>query len=94
MAVITLFAPATRIGYLLYPINFFVWAHLFSDRAQAPSSTECTSQAADEPRPIVADRQIPSQAAAVGRTRARISPVQPAVGPTAQSGSGCWNSRR
>jgi len=32
MAVITLFAPATRIGYLLYPINFFVWAHLFSDR--------------------------------------------------------------
>ena len=36
MAVITLLAPATRIGYLLYPINFFVWAHLFSDRAQAP----------------------------------------------------------
>ncbi len=33
MAVITLFAPATRIGYLLYPINFFVWAYLFSERA-------------------------------------------------------------
>jgi hypothetical protein len=32
MAVITLFAPATRIGYLLYPINFFVWAHLFSEQ--------------------------------------------------------------
>jgi hypothetical protein len=32
MAVITLLAPATRIGYLLYPINFFVWAHLFSDK--------------------------------------------------------------
>jgi Glycosyltransferase family 87 len=31
MAVITLFAPATRIGYLLYPINFLVWAHLFSE---------------------------------------------------------------
>jgi hypothetical protein len=31
MAVITLLAPATRIGYLLYPINFFVWAYLFSD---------------------------------------------------------------
>jgi hypothetical protein len=30
MAVITLLAPATRIGYLLYPINFFVWAYLFS----------------------------------------------------------------
>jgi membrane protein implicated in regulation of membrane protease activity len=34
MAVITLLAPATRIGYLLYPINFFVWAHLFSDREE------------------------------------------------------------
>ncbi|HEX3946116.1 MAG TPA: hypothetical protein VHW47_00345, partial [Acidimicrobiales bacterium] len=22
------FAPATRIGYLLYPINFFVWAFM------------------------------------------------------------------
>jgi hypothetical protein len=31
MAVITLLAPATRIGYLLYPINFFVWGYLFSD---------------------------------------------------------------
>ena len=31
MAVITLLAPATRIGYLLYPINFFVWSYLFAD---------------------------------------------------------------
>jgi hypothetical protein len=31
MAVIILLAPATRIGYLLYPINFFVWAHLFRE---------------------------------------------------------------
>jgi hypothetical protein len=31
MAVITLLAPATRIGYLLYPINFFVWSYLFRD---------------------------------------------------------------
>jgi len=28
MLVAILFAPATRIGYLLYPVNFFVWAHL------------------------------------------------------------------
>ena len=28
MLVAIVFAPATRIGYLLYPINFFVWAHL------------------------------------------------------------------
>jgi hypothetical protein len=31
MAVITLLAPATRIGYLLYPINFFVWSYLFRE---------------------------------------------------------------
>jgi len=31
MAVIILLAPATRIGYLLYPINFFVWTYLFRE---------------------------------------------------------------
>jgi hypothetical protein len=31
MAVVTLLAPATRIGYLLYPINFFVWSYLFAE---------------------------------------------------------------
>jgi len=47
MAVITLLAPATRIGYLLYPINFFVWAYLFNDapggelpEARAPVTAE------------------------------------------------------
>ena len=35
MAVITLLAPATRIGYLLYPINFFVWAAMFRAEDQA-----------------------------------------------------------
>jgi hypothetical protein len=36
MAVITLLAPATRIGYLLYPINFFVWAYLFKEIERRP----------------------------------------------------------
>jgi hypothetical protein len=47
MAVITLLAPATRIGYLLYPINFFVWAYLFNDapggeqpEARVPATAE------------------------------------------------------
>jgi hypothetical protein len=31
MAFIILLAPATRIGYLLYPINFFVWTYLFRE---------------------------------------------------------------
>jgi len=38
MAVITLLAPATRIGYLLYPINFFVWSYLFSETAASRRS--------------------------------------------------------
>ena len=29
MLVAILVAPATRIGYLVYPINFFVWAFMF-----------------------------------------------------------------
>jgi hypothetical protein len=29
MTVGIMFAPSTRVGYLLYPINFFVWARLF-----------------------------------------------------------------
>jgi hypothetical protein len=35
MAIITLLAPATRIGYLLYPINFFVWGYLFKEPTPA-----------------------------------------------------------
>jgi hypothetical protein len=49
MAVITLLAPATRIGYLLYPINFFVWSYLFRemDRAGADAALPA-SRATDE----------------------------------------------
>jgi hypothetical protein len=35
MAVATLLAPATRIGYLLYPINFYVWGYLFAETDEA-----------------------------------------------------------
>jgi hypothetical protein len=31
MAVLTLLAPDPRVGFLLYPINFFVWSYLFSE---------------------------------------------------------------
>jgi Glycosyltransferase family 87 len=51
MAVITLLAPATRIGYLLYPINFFVWGYLFSG---APGKEEIDP---DTPR-SEEDRQL------------------------------------
>ena len=35
MLVAILLAPATRVGYLLYPINLFVWAWMF--RARGPT---------------------------------------------------------
>ncbi len=35
MLIAILIAPATRIGYLVYPINFFVWAAMFRAEDQA-----------------------------------------------------------
>jgi hypothetical protein len=35
MLVAVLLAPATRVGYLLYPVNLFVWSWVL-DRAEAP----------------------------------------------------------
>lgn len=39
MGVLVLMAPATRIGYLLYPINFFVWTYLFAEIERERSSS-------------------------------------------------------
>jgi hypothetical protein len=50
MGYITLLAPATRIGYLLYPINFFVWSYLFADpvpRDLTASTEESATNAAN-----------------------------------------------
>ena len=33
MSALILLAPDPRVGYLLYPINFFVWAYLLTERA-------------------------------------------------------------
>jgi hypothetical protein len=33
MCVLILLAPNPRVGYLLYPINFFVWAYLLAPRS-------------------------------------------------------------
>ena len=38
MLIAILLAPATRVGYLLYPINLFVWAWMFR-RADDPAVT-------------------------------------------------------
>ena len=38
MLVAILVAPATRVGYLLYPINLFLWAWMFR-RSEDPADT-------------------------------------------------------
>ncbi len=44
MLVAILVAPATRVGYLLYPINLFLWAWMFR-RADDPADEEVPSGA-------------------------------------------------
>jgi hypothetical protein len=36
MSALILLAPNPRVGYLLYPINFFVWAYLLAEPADRP----------------------------------------------------------
>jgi len=43
MTAAILFAPATRVGYLLYPINFFIWAWLIRSEEEAEVSIEAAS---------------------------------------------------
>lgn len=40
MLVAIVFAPATRIGYLVYPIDFFVWAHLLREADRTEREVE------------------------------------------------------
>ena len=48
MLVAILVAPATRIGYLVYPINFFVWAFMFTGR-RPTSADGSVGRPADAP---------------------------------------------
>jgi hypothetical protein len=36
MSALILLAPDPRIGYLLYPINFFVWSYLLAEPVSPP----------------------------------------------------------
>ncbi len=40
MGVLILLAPNPRVGYLLYPINFFVWAYLLAEPAEPAERSE------------------------------------------------------
>jgi Glycosyltransferase family 87 len=39
MTVLILLAPNPRVGYLLYPVNFFVWAYLLKEPARQPAAS-------------------------------------------------------
>ena len=45
MLVAILLAPATRVGYLLYPINLFLWAWMFR-RSEDPADAGRTADRA------------------------------------------------
>jgi hypothetical protein len=48
MSVLILLAPNPRVGYLLYPINFFVWAYLLAEPAQDAQLLDPDDLAHDE----------------------------------------------
>jgi uncharacterized membrane protein len=57
LSVLILLAPNPRVGYLLYPINFFVWAYLLAEPAQGPEllgPDDLAHQEAHAGRPQVA----------------------------------------
>jgi len=79
MAVGILLAPATRIGYLMYPVDFFVWAWLLrgEDAAEAPT-----------PTPTAAGPR------AVGSGRVRGEPGSEAAASTERTAVGTSPGRR
>lgn len=50
MAALILLAPDPRVGYLLYPINFFVWAYLLAEPTLAPDVLPADTA---DPGPVV-----------------------------------------
>ena len=59
MSALILLAPNPRVGYLLYPINFFVWAYLL-----APAERQLDLMSDDVAAPAAAD----------GRARHALNP--------------------
>ena len=58
MLLAILVAPATRVGYLLYPINLFLWAWMFR-RSEDPAESVPVPEGEGEPVPVSGD-QFPS----------------------------------
>ncbi|MGP8060084.1 MAG: hypothetical protein ACLP9C_10650, partial [Acidimicrobiales bacterium] len=54
MLVAILVAPATRIGYLLYPINFFVWSYMLGRAEQVEPWGEGSAGRSKPSEPVLA----------------------------------------
>ena len=57
MSVLILLAPNPRVGYLLYPINFFVWAYLLAEPASQPGAPALEALPRDAGEPMVLARR-------------------------------------
>ncbi len=78
MTVAIVFAPATRVGYLLYPINFFVWGYLFRGSEPAPDGPT-----ADAPVAVLAGQSAGS--APADELEARSAPPSPDSPPSPEA---------
>jgi hypothetical protein len=75
-------APATRIGYLLYPINFFIWGYLLrgADRLRSAEDQALSSERWKRRRVKRVDSALTGaegEGKVVGSTTAPISQYQP-----------------
>jgi hypothetical protein len=87
MTVAIVFAPATRIGYLLYPINFFVWGYLL--RGVGADAALEQQQGAGTPETAPQALGLPADPAPEGLGSDRVDPPAPAaLGPVALPASG------
>jgi hypothetical protein len=59
MTVLIVLAPNPRVGYLLYPINFFVWAYLLKEQPPQPAKSGDDEVAAPELREAVPAGRAP-----------------------------------
>ncbi|HUY64108.1 MAG TPA: glycosyltransferase 87 family protein [Acidimicrobiales bacterium] len=84
MTVAILMAPATRIGYFLYPVDFFVWAWLLRNEGAAED------RAGAEHRPGLTDNVELQDWSDAAKSRSDIG-VTPAAG-TAMPGTDEWNT--
>jgi hypothetical protein len=81
MLIALLLAPATRVGYLLYPANLFVWAYVLR-RSAAPVDL-APDPPGTRPNPVLARLlgQVPGSATSNRRTVNGVTPAE-VVGDT------------